>query len=169
MSNPLRNLLSTIFSGKRAAAWLLVLLTLNAPAATVDEILARQQPPEGVVFELVEGSKQDLNWAIPRIREETMRLRARFPDLPIAVVSHGREEFGLTRAEAEKRPEVHEMVKDLSGNLEVPVHVCATHAAWYDVPPEAFPDYVEVSASGPAQINDYIALGYLLVIVSKPQ
>ena len=150
-------------------ALLFVLLSLNATAATVEGILAQRQPPEGVVFEIIEGSRKDLNWAIPRIREDTKRLRAKFSDLPIAVVSHGREEFGLTREEAKKRPDVHEMVKDLSENLDVPVHVCATHASWYEVSPEEFPDYIEVSESGPAQINDYIALGYVLVIVSKPE
>ena len=150
-------------------ALLFVLLSLNATAATVEGILAQRQPPEGVVFEIIEGSRKDLNWAIPRIREDTKRLRAKFPDLPIAVVSHGREEFGLTREEAKKRPDVHEMVKNLSENLDVPVHVCATHASWYEVSPEEFPDYIEVSESGPAQINDYIALGYVLVIVSKPE
>ena len=149
--------------------WLFMLLALNVSAATVEGILAQQQPPDGVVFEIIEGSKKDLDWAIPRIREDTKRLRAKFPDLPIAVVSHGREEFGLTREEAEKRPEVHQMVKDLSNNLDVPVHICATHASWYDISPEEFPDYIEVSESGPAQINDYIALGYVLVIVSKPE
>ena len=157
-------------SGKRfLITWLFVLLALNLSAATVEGILARQQPPDGVVFEIIEGSKKDLDWAIPRIREDTKRLRAKFPDLPIAVVSHGREEFGLTREEAEKRPEVHHMVRELSDNLDVPVHVCAIHASWYDVSPEDFPDYIEVSESGPAQINDYIALGYVLVIVSKPE
>ena len=148
--------------------WVFVLLALNVTAATVEGILAQEQPPEGVVFEIIEGSKKDLDWAVPTIREDTKRLRAKFPGLPIAVVSHGREEFGLTRQEARKRPGVHQMVKDLSDNLDVPVHVCATHASWYGVSPEDFPDYIEVSESGPAQINDYIALGYVLVIVGKP-
>jgi len=146
-----------------------MLLALNVTAATVEGILTQHQPPDGVVFEIIEGNKKDLSWAITGIREDTTRLRAKFPGLPIAVVSHGREEFGLTREEAEKRPEVHQMVKDLSNNLDVPVHICATHASWYDISPEEFPDYIEVSESGPAQINDYIALGYVLVIVSKPE
>lgn len=158
-----------MFGKKILVTWLFVLLALNVTAATVEGVLAQRQPPEGVVFEIIEGSKKDLNWAIPRIREDTKRLRAKFPDLPIAVVSHGKEEFGLTRQEAKKRPEVHAMVKDLSENLDVPLHVCATHASWYEISPEEFPDYIEVSESGPAQINDYIALGYVLVIVSKPE
>ena len=158
-----------MFSKKCLVALLLVLLALNVSAATVEGILAQQQPPEGVVFEIIEGSKKDLDWAIPQILDDTKRLRARFPGLPIAVVSHGREEFGLTREEADKRPEIHQIVRDLSNNLDVPVHVCATHASWYDVPPEAFPDYIEVSESGPAQINDYIALGYVLVIVRQKE
>ena len=152
---------------KSLLALLFVLSALDVTAATVEGILAQRQPPDGVVFEILEGSRKDLNWAIPRIREDTKRLRAKFPDLPIAVVSHGREEFGLTREEAEKRPEVHQMVKDLSDNLAVPVHVCATHASWHNISPEDFPDYIDVSESGPAKINDYIALGYVLVIVSS--
>jgi hypothetical protein len=99
--------------------WLFVLFALNVSAATVEGILVQQQPPDGVVFEIIEGSEKDLNWAIPRIREDTKRLSVKFPGLSIAVVSHVMEEFGLTREEAEKRPEVHQTVKDLSATISM--------------------------------------------------
>ena len=45
------------------------------------------------------------------------------------------------------------------------VHVCGTHAGWFDVLPEDFPDYVDVAAAGPAQVNDYRALDYVLIVL----
>ena len=38
-------------------ALLFVLLSLNATAATVEGVLAQRQPPEGVVFEIIEGDR----------------------------------------------------------------------------------------------------------------
>ena len=48
---------------------------------------------------------------------------------------------------------------------DVDIHVCGTHAGWFDVLPEDFPDYVDVSATGPAQVNDYRALDYVLIVL----
>jgi hypothetical protein len=47
------------------------------------------------------------------------------------------------------------------------VHVCGTHAGWYGVTPEDFPDYVDVTTAGPAQINDYEAMGYELIVLPE--
>ena len=48
---------------------------------------------------------------------------------------------------------------------DITVHVCGTHASWRGKVDEDFPDYVDVAVSGPAQINDYQALGYELVVL----
>jgi len=45
----------------------------------------------------------------------------------------------------------------------IQLHVCGTYAAWNNVSEEEFPDYVDVTAAGPATINDYISLGYILI------
>jgi intracellular sulfur oxidation DsrE/DsrF family protein len=48
----------------------------------------------------------------------------------------------------------------------IPVHVCETYAGWRGVGAEAFPDYVNVAPAGPAQVNNYLSLGYVLVKIS---
>jgi hypothetical protein len=45
------------------------------------------------------------------------------------------------------------------------VHVCETHAGWYGVTAEDFPDYVNVAPTGPGQISLYLELGYELIVI----
>lgn len=37
------------------------------------------------------------------------------------------------------------------------------HASWRGNVPEDFPDYVDVAAAAPAKVNDYRALGYVVI------
>jgi len=133
---------------------------------TVQQLLDRDEAPAGVVFEII-ADDDGLDWAVPAINSDVQRLRDRWPDLDIAVVSHGREQFALMASESVAYPEVHEGVKQLVEDANVPVHVCGTHAGWYGVNPEDFPEYVDVSPAGPAQINDYRSLGYELVVLDE--
>ncbi len=48
---------------------------------------------------------------------------------------------------------------------DVPVHVCETHAGWYGVSAEDFPDYVDVAPTGPGQVALYQELGYDLIVI----
>ncbi len=139
---------------------------LTSSLSEVEALLSEANAPEGVVFEIIEG-EQGLRWALPQILQYSERLRARFPALPIAVVSHGREEFALQQSKREEYAEVHDLVQGLSRQQEIPVHVCGTHASWYQVRPEDFPDYVDVAPAGPAQIQAYEELGYELIVISK--
>jgi len=145
---------------------LFALLLFSAACAAqpeVDRLLAASAPPAGVVFEIVEEDEDALAWALPLIARISERLRARFPDLPIAVVTHGREQFGLLASEAEgSLAGLHGQARDLRA-AQIDLHVCGTHAGWLGHAPEDFPDYVDVSASGPAQIRDYRNLGYELI------
>lgn len=150
---------------------LLFLLLLQLPASAsssveIERLLGGAEPPDGVVFEVLED-KEGLRWAIPQIVRYSQQLRARFPDLPIAVVSHGREEFALQTSRQTAYPEVHSAVRQLTQQQDIPVHVCGTHASWYGVLPEEFPDYVDVAPTGPAQIRAYEELGYELLIISR--
>ena len=138
----------------------------NALANDVETLLA-QERPAGVVFEIIAGSISMLDDSLPRLRRDIERLRERFPDLPVAIVSHGREQFALTRANRSEHSVAHDLVQQLVDEERVDVHVCGTHAGWFDIEPEDFPDYVDVSATGPAQINDYLALDYELIVIDE--
>ncbi len=59
---------------------------------------AQDDAPFGVVFEIVEHDENALQWAIPAIDRYVRQLRKRFPDIGLAVVSHGREEFALMKS-----------------------------------------------------------------------
>lgn len=129
-------------------------------------LLNSDQPPPGVVFEVAEGDDDALDWAIPRIRDYVARLRARHPDLEMAVVTHGKEQFALQRRNRDAHPETHQGVQSLLGE-QVQVHVCGTHAGWYGVSAEDFPAYVDVAPAGPTQIRNYEELGWDRVRVER--
>ncbi len=135
--------------------------------AEVDRILAMRVPPFGVVFEIVESRADALSWAVPEVNRQIQRLRAKFPQIGIAVVTHGREQFALLTSERGKYQAVHETIEALVKS-DVPVHVCATHAGWRGKTEADFPDYVDVTPAGPTEIRNYQAMGYELIIVRKP-
>ena len=158
----------------RYLAVILVNILLISQAVASDRekvagILAAENPPFGVVFEIVEGSKSDLRWAIAAVKKYSDQLRKRFPDMGIAVVSHGSEQFGLMKSEAENYKEVHTAVKSLVQDDSIPVHVCGTHASRYGKSAEDFPDYVDVSPAGPTEIANYVDMGYEKIVLEEPQ
>jgi hypothetical protein len=134
-------------------------------ADSVAALLAAEEIPAGVVFEVVSDDEDALVELLPRLKADIERLRARFPDLPVAIVTHGTEQFALIRENRNSNPELHTITEELVTDKDIDVHVCGTHAGWFDVLPEDFPDYVDVAASGPAQINDYRALDYILIVL----
>ena len=130
-------------------------------------ILNAKNPPKGVVFEIVEGKQEALNWALPKVEEYSAKLRKKHPGIKIAVVSHGSEQFGLLSENREKMNNAHQRVQSLV-NSKVPVHVCGTHASWYNKDAGDFPDYVDVVPAGPTKITEYQRMGYALVEMEKP-
>lgn len=147
---------------------LVVLTGLALADAEVDRLLEADEAPVGVVFEIVEGEEDALRWALPEVARLSAQLRKRFPELPIAVVTHGREQFGLLANEAEgPLAPVHDEAQQLRAE-GVDLHVCGVHAGWDGYAPEDFPAYVDVSASGPAQIRDYRNLGFVLIELQGP-
>ena len=161
------NLLKPGFSQRR---YFIALLTLMAcpgfvlASDAVDKLLAQSEPPHGIVFEIVEADENALEDLLPRVRAAIERVRARFPDTEFAVVSHGREEFALQTQYQGEHAEIHQQVQSLVAD-DVPVHVCETHAGWYGVIAEDFPDYVNVAPTGPGQVHLYQELGYELIVV----
>lgn len=152
----------------RILLFLLVLtVTLSASASedNIERILGLAKPPDGVVFEIITGDEDGLEWALPRVKHDIERLRQRFPDLPIAVVTHGEEMFALEKGVQDSYTEVHRTVRSLLAD-DVTVHACGTFAGWRGLAEEDFPDYVDLSAAGPAQVNDYLKLGYVRIVIS---
>jgi len=137
-------------------------------ADKINALLAMQQAPVGVVFEIASGDANALQWVIPKIQEYTRLLRKKFPGLEVAVVTHGQEQFALQQEKQAEYQKVHDSVKELSEQENVPVHICQTFAGWKGVEPEEFPKYVSVSATGPQQVNDYVDLGYTLIKIRRP-
>ena len=142
-----------------------IISTATAPvlADEIDDILASKTAPPGVVFEVVSGDYDLLKDVLPAIQKNIKRLRKRFPGLDIAIVTHGEEQFALTTNNRENDPKLHTIAQTLVDDQQVSLHVCGTYATWNGVSAEEFPEFVNVAAAGPAQINDYRALGYILI------
>lgn len=142
-----------------------VLVAFKPVAADdVEHLLKITPAPQGVVFEIVEAGKDRLDDLLPKVNSAIAKIRSLHPQMEFAVVSHGREEFALQTKNQDLFAGIHEKVKSLVAD-NVPVHVCETHASWYGVTPEDFPDYVNVAPTGPGQIALYEELGYYLIVI----
>lgn len=141
-------------------------LPAAASASQIKPILELKTPPQGVVIEIVTDDEDALEWALPKAKDVIQQLRQRFPGLDIAVVTHGVEMFAMLENVSNNYSEVHQGVQSLVKDQNVELHVCGTYAGWQGLADEDFPAYVNVAAAGPAQINDYLALGYQLIVIS---
>lgn len=156
----------------RAGVLLAALFTFCVPAqassdAEIAAIVARPSPPQGVVFEVVSWNRDALRWAVPALTRYTEQLRKRFPGLPIAVVTHGNEMFSLSDDARVSHAPVHAGIEQLLVKDKVPVHVCGTYAEMRGTSLDAFPKYVDVAPSGPAQLRAYRELGYTQVLLTR--
>ncbi len=133
------------------------------PEEKIKHLLSLKQAPAGVVFEIVTGSVNSLEWALPKTHQFIKKLRTRFPKLDIAIVTHGNEQFALKTSNNKKYKKVHSLTQQLVQKDTVQLHVCGTYAEWKNISEEEFPEYVDVTAEGPATINDYVALEYILI------
>ena len=140
-------------------------LVTFAKENSLNDILTLPEAPDGVVIEIVTGDSAGLSWALPKSQEYVSKLRQRFKDLSIAIITHGSEQFALTQKNQASNKKEHKAVRSLIQDSNVQVHVCGTYAGWRGLSDEDFPDYVDVAAAGPAQVNDYISLGYLLLVI----
>jgi hypothetical protein len=132
----------------------------------LDSIYTRQQAPTGVVFEIVDWDDDYLQRAIPWVNQQIISLREKFPDLEIAVVSHGSEQFALLKDSDAAYPEIHSNAQRLITDHDITLELCLGHAGMKGFNQDDFPDYVEIEASGPSQIAAYESLGYDKVVVA---
>ncbi len=133
----------------------------------VDALLAADPEPEGVVFEIITWQDNAWDWAAPMLSDLTKQLRNRFPDLDIALVSHGNELFDLALEQKNQSRPAMQSLQNLSDD-NVDIHVCGSFAKYKHLGPDDFLAFVDVSPSGPAQINDYIKLGFTRILLEAP-
>jgi intracellular sulfur oxidation DsrE/DsrF family protein len=145
---------------------LLVSLCVAQASDDVDALLQRSDAPHGIVFEIVESDESALEELLPVVQTAIQRIRVRFPQTEFAVVSHGREEFALQTAYQGEYAQIHQQVQSLVAE-DVPVHVCETHASWYAVSADDFPEYVDVAPTGPGQIQLYLEMDYELIVIQS--
>lgn len=147
----------------------LVLLMLASPAfaasLTLEDLLARKTSPPGVVFEIVDRDQKALELALPWVKQAAQRLKVRFPNVPMALVTHGQEMFALQTGKRASNPAIHSIAQSLSRDDGIQVHVCETYANRRGLATEDFPAYVDVAPEGPAQIRNYEALDYVRLVV----
>ena len=108
-----------------------------------------------------------MKWAIPLVRSYVDRLRTRFADLDIAVVSHGEEEFALMKYAEADFGALYRQVKALVTD-KVPVHVCVGHAVMSGYSKNDFVDYVIKVPAGVETVAEYRLRGFVYIPVLHP-
>ena len=142
-------------------------LGLFSKASQIEDILTLKEEPPGVVFELIESTGYAWTWAAPKIRNYVSQLREKFPNIDLAIVSHGREQFSLTKKSTTLIVEEVSILKDMNKKDSVDISVCGTHSQWLNVSKENYLPFINVAESGPALINDYKNLGYINILLEE--
>lgn len=137
----------------------------SALTSQVDLILQAKEAPEGIVFDVETLEPNALQTLMPEIQKSVMRLKGAYPEVDIAVVTHGVEEFALQTSQATHHQGLHANLVQMVENSGISVHVCGAVAGLNNLTSEDFPEFVDYSESGMAQINDYKALGYQVIKV----
>ena len=132
----------------------------------VKAMLDNPEPPEGVVFDIETLDENALKELAPYVREQIKLVKQKYPDVDIAVVSHGAEEFALQKGAAKENADLHSMFSQLSGE-DISIHVCGAVGGLKKLTKEDFPEFVSYSESGLAQINDYKALDYTVIGIKQ--
>lgn len=133
----------------------------------IDRLLAANQNPGGVVFELMAWEDNTWDWASPMIAAFTRQLRQKLPQIDIAIVSHGAELFDLALNRNNVMQPAIKMLENLS-DQNIAIYVCGNYASFKGLGVDDFLPFVDVAPSGPAQLEDYLKLGFEHILLEKP-
>ena len=111
----------------------------------------------------MEQDEDALNWVLPRVLHYTRQLREKWKDLKIIVLSHGAEMLALQTDLTRLYEDLHSRVKQLVSEHDVLFQVCGSYAFLSDIDASAFPSYIDVVPSAPAEIENYRLMGYTMV------
>lgn len=146
--------------------WLSVATPLMASTTSLHPQVAKwiesQQPPPGVVFELLSREPHFIEKRTPYIESQIVALKQAFAELDIVILSHGRELNALSR---EQQTQSYMQVFETFSQQGVSIHVCEVVAGRLNKTPDDFPRFIDVTPSGTAQLNDYKKLGYSVIRV----
>ena len=88
--------------------------------AKVEKIVESKNPPIGIVFEIVDFStKNYLELALNRFDTYQKRLKEAHPDIKLAIVSHGREQFALSSSNKQKFSKTHRLVQRILSLIHI--------------------------------------------------
>ncbi len=133
----------------------------------LEQLLAAERAPDGVVFEVMAWQDHSWEWVVPMLQEYVERLHHKYPDLDVALVSQGAELFDLARrAGMEDSPTLLQLARLNAAGLEI--HIDGEYARWKRLGTQDFLDFVDVAESGDAQLADYIKLGFAHVRLTPP-
>ncbi|MDZ7754494.1 MAG: hypothetical protein U5S82_23310 [Gammaproteobacteria bacterium] len=135
-----------------------------SPEARVDELLAGPEP-RGIVFEVVEWDIDQLQAVMPRIEALVARVRARRPNLPVVVMSHGEEQFGFMQGHLNRRPQLRSIVEALHRD-DVVIQVCGGYAVMSGYDSRRFTPLVTPVAEAVGALAQYRRDGYAIVAVA---
>ncbi|QCU91143.1 DsrE family protein [Thiomicrorhabdus sediminis] len=131
----------------------------------VEALLQGEDIPDGIVFDIETLDKNALSGLAGYVSFQVKRLKQTFPDVDIAIVSHGVEEFALQKQAQQQYSKLHSNFSKLVDSEGVSVHVCGAVAGLGKLSKEDFPEFVSFSDSGMAQLNDYKAIGYRVITI----
>ncbi|MFT5503564.1 MAG: intracellular sulfur oxidation DsrE/DsrF family protein [Gammaproteobacteria bacterium] len=133
----------------------------------VDQIIQSGEMPDGIVFELITFEDDAWSWAAPMIESLASGLRQKFPEVEIALVSHGSEMFDLaTQENRHDQPAIKQLASISESGVDI--HVCGGFASYQQLGDDDFLKFVDVAPSAPARLNDYLNLGFELIRLEKP-
>ena len=138
----------------------------ECPNLVINQLISANIEPEGVVFELAAYESNAWNWASPKVDQLSKQLKDKYPNVDIAIISHGNEQFQLTSKNLAKNQYPVSLLDNLAKN-GADIHVCGVNSSWNNVSHDSYIDIVQVAVSGPAKVNDYIKLGYQHIRLSK--
>ncbi len=133
------------------------------PEQSQIEEISRADQLEGVVFLVMEQDEEALNWVLPRVLHYTRQLREKWKKLNIVVLSHGDEMFALQTELKGLHEGLHSLAEQLVSEHDIQIQVCGSYAFFSDISASAFPNYIDVVPSAPAEIENYRLMGFKMV------
>lgn len=132
----------------------------------ISYILNSNPAPSGVVFEMLTHEESSWPVALTYIQKSAERLRTKFPDMPVVIVSHGMEEFALVKSSDVANVKVQKKVQSLLKN-NIKVEVCGTFAEWNGYESKDFPEYITVVDQAPVSIDFYEQDGFEVIVITE--